>query len=68
MEIRDLPNPDKAAPSVVFNATPSLAVKTVACLVLSTVGIYYLTVGKKQRDLQKMIVGAVLILASLFIF
>ncbi len=35
---------------------------------LSTVGIYYLGSGRKNQDLQRMIIGAALILGALFLF
>jgi hypothetical protein len=36
--------------------------------VISLIGMYYLASGKRQNDLQKMLIGGVLTLASFFLF
>jgi hypothetical protein len=42
--------------------------KAVISLVGSLLGMYYLASGKKTQDFQKMVIGAVLIIGSMFIF
>jgi hypothetical protein len=48
--------------------TPAFVVKNVVSLVLSLLGMYYLALGKKEGDGGKMVKGAAMLLASLFIF
>lgn len=36
--------------------------------ILSVLGMYYLAVGKKESDLQKMLLGAAISLVALFLF
>lgn len=67
MDVRALPKPAGAV-FPVFQATPRVAGKLFFGFGLSTAGLYYLGAGKKHQDVQKMILGAVLILAALFLF
>ena len=52
----------------IANPTPAFAGKTIIGLVLSGVGMYYLAIGKKEGDAQKMVIGAALLIGSMFIF
>jgi hypothetical protein len=49
-------------------AKPSTYAKWGASGVCSLIGMAYLVIGKKQNDVRKMIIGAALTLASLFLF
>ena len=51
-----------------ITATPESYIKFGASAVCGVAGMLYLGIGKKQNDVQKMIIGAVLTLASFFIF
>jgi hypothetical protein len=67
VDFRSIPAPsESSAPSI--SVTPTLAVKTAACVSLSCIGLYYLATGKKEMSLQKMILGGLLILGSLLVF
>jgi hypothetical protein len=59
-----------ASPAVssALKITPGFVVKNIISLVLSLLGMYYLAIGKKEQDANTMIKGAVMLLASLFIF
>jgi hypothetical protein len=67
MDLRSVPMPTGAV-SPVFQATPKVAGRLFFGFGLSTAGFYYLGSGKKQQDVQKMILGAALILAALVLF
>ena len=67
MSVRDIPAPDGKAVAV-LSLTPALAVKTFFSIALSVAAFHYLGSGKKNNDIQKMIIGLLLGLASLFIF
>lgn len=49
----------------VIRFTPKAALKFTAAIVLFGAGMHYLTTGRKEADLSRMITGAVLALASL---
>ena len=51
-----------------FKMTPNVVFKTLASTVVATIGYFYLTTARKQGDVGKMLAGAILILASLFLF
>lgn len=51
-----------------FHITPSILWKTAGSTIVTTAGLFYLGTGKKEQDLQKMIVGAALVLAGFFLF
>jgi hypothetical protein len=51
-----------------ITATPASYIKFGASAVAGLLGMYYLASGKKQNDVQKMVIGAALTLASFFIF
>lgn len=48
--------------------TPQIALKVAASTVLMATGMYYLTTGRRDADTGRMIKGAILALASVFIF
>ena len=48
--------------------TPALIVKTIASIILSLLGMYYLNVGRNERAVGPMLKGAALVLLSLLIF
>jgi hypothetical protein len=50
------------------SASPSAVWKFGASTLAGLLGMYYLMAGKKQNDVQKMIIGVVLTLASIFLF
>ena len=43
-------------------------VKTLASTIVGIVGMFYLGFGKKNQDVQKMLIGAVLIVVSMLFF
>ncbi|MFI5345286.1 MAG: hypothetical protein ACHQ51_02815 [Elusimicrobiota bacterium] len=49
----------------VFKFTPQYGAKFTVALVLFGAGMHYLTTGRKEADLGRMITGAILALASL---
>ena len=51
-----------------FRMTPEAALKTVGSIITGTAGYYYLTSAQKQADFSRMVKGALLVLASLFLF
>ncbi|HAM36027.1 MAG TPA: hypothetical protein DEB40_05410 [Elusimicrobia bacterium] len=51
-----------------FNITQGLVLKASASLVLSAAGLYILIQGKKNQSLQRMLLGAALIMLSLLLF
>jgi hypothetical protein len=53
---------------LVVNFSHSVAVKTAASISLCSVGMYYLLKGKEQADLEKMILGGLLVLGAMFVF
>jgi hypothetical protein len=55
-------------PTVNFHITPLLALKTLGSFILSILGMYYINVGQKERDIKVMAQGAALVLLSLFLF
>lgn len=63
----------KAAPQPVESARPTfsvpapLGVRVVMAFAVCSVGLYYLASGKENASLQKMLIGTVLVFASLFL-
>lgn len=64
--------PDAAEPAAKATPwlaiTPNVMVKTSLSIVLMTAGMYYLATGRKEADLNRMLLGAGLSLASLFCY
>jgi len=48
--------------------TSGFMFKALVTTVVSVVGMYYLASGKKNQDFEKMVIGAVLIIAAMFFF
>lgn len=67
MNIKDFPAPSETIQPV-FTLSPQMAAKIALAFLLSTAGVYYVGSGRKEQSLQKMILGAVLVLAALFFF
>lgn len=67
VSVRSISRPAEEAKPF-FKLTPGLALKTVASVVLTTMGMYYLAQGKKYQDINKMILGAALILGGVFVY
>ena len=51
-----------------ISVTPILMGKMALSTMLMAVGMYYLVAGRRDADMSRMITGAVLTLASIFIF
>ena len=67
MDVRNMLAPvDRVDP--VFVMKGHLPVRIVVCAVLTTMGMYYLDVGRKEQALQKLFTGCVLIMAGLLAF
>ena len=50
------------------HVSSSVLWKSVASCVISTLGMYYISAGKRENDPAKMIRGLVLVLAGIFLF
>jgi len=48
--------------------TPQALGKTALSTVLLAIGMFYLTTGRKEANLSRMITGAVITLASVLVF
>lgn len=48
--------------------TPSMALKVAASTMFMAMGMFYLTTGRRDADTGRMFTGAILALASVFIF
>lgn len=55
-------------PGLGFHITTGLILKSGFSLILSVFGFYFLAYGKKNQEPEKMLWGAVLIVASFLIF
>lgn len=60
---RNLPEP-AAAKTAVMEMSPLVLARFAGGTALMVAGLYYLSKGKKERDLSKMITGAVLSLLA----
>ena len=64
--------PDAAEPAARaipwLNITPGVMTKVSLSVVLMTAGMYYLVTGRREAELNRMILGAVLSIASLFCY
>lgn len=70
MDVRNLPQPVAEAPTqtLIFAMTPAKLGRIVGGAALSTAGLYFLSVGRRDADPQKMVLGAMMVLASCFLF
>lgn len=65
---------DNMSTSTVQGQLPTMAVSSSGAwkfgvsTIAGLIGMYYLMVGKRQNDVQKMIIGVVLTLASFLLF
>ncbi|MFA6317355.1 MAG: hypothetical protein WC943_08045 [Elusimicrobiota bacterium] len=67
IDLRSLPAPsDTVRADLKF--TPAVVLKVAGCIVLVTMGLYYLYSGKEEQSVPKMILGALLILAAFVVF
>jgi hypothetical protein len=51
-----------------ISVTPRVMGKMALSTVLMAIGMYYLTTGRREASVSRMFTGAVLTLASVFIF
>jgi hypothetical protein len=51
-----------------ITVTPAVMAKTSLSVVLMCAGMYYLVSGRRDADATKMITGAILAVASVFLF
>jgi len=56
------------APSPWLDVTPKVMGKMALSTMLMAVGMYYLASGRKQAELSRMLTGAALAVASVFVF
>ena len=56
------------APAPWITLTPKVMGKMALSTMLMSMGMYYLTTGRRDADTSRMITGAVLSLSSVFIF
>jgi hypothetical protein len=67
MDLRSVPQPsEKGGPWL--DIKPTLGLKIAGAIVLMTLGLYYLDSGRERASLNRMVLGALLALASLFVF
>ena len=57
-----------AAGSALPGVSSGSLVKLIASSIVGLLGMYYLAQGKKNNDVEKMVIGAVLTLGSMFFF
>lgn len=51
-----------------ISVTPAVMGKTALSVVMMCAGMYYLVSGRRDADASKMITGAILAVASVFLF
>lgn len=51
-----------------LNITPQVGLRVAASVSLMTLGLYYLSTGRRDADLSRMILGGLLSIASLLTF
>lgn len=51
-----------------LDITPQIGLRVAASVSLMTVGLYFLSTGRRDADLQRMILGGLLSFASLLTF
>ncbi|MBI5623004.1 MAG: hypothetical protein HY924_04415 [Elusimicrobia bacterium] len=67
IDLRSIPAPkDGVRAEIKF--TPALIGKVAGCLVLLTMGLYYLYSGREQQSVSRMLLGAVLIIGAFVVF
>lgn len=67
MDLRNLPEPvDDGGPALAL--TQSIIFKVAMCIGLICMGIYYLMKGKRDGEVGSMVFGAILVIASFFLF
>ncbi len=57
-----------SAPKPWITLTPQVMGKAALSVMLMAMGMHYLATGRTQADMSRMITGAILTLASVFIF
>ena len=57
-----------AGPKPWITLTPSAVGKLALSTVLMSTGMFYLTTGRRDAEMSRMITGAILTLAAVFIF
>ncbi len=66
-DLRSISLPSQSAkPEIVL--TQSLVVKVAACLGIASMGLYFLMSGKEQKDFNRMVLGAILVIGAFFVF
>mgnify|MGYP001579746790 CR=1 FL=1 len=70
MDVRNFPPPisEEPAQTLIFAMTPAKLSRIIGGAVLSTAGLYFLSVGRRDADPKKMVLGAAMVLASCFLF
>jgi len=62
-----VPDPYGAIPESIKNPSAGSGVKMVLNALMTGAGMYYLAIGKKEGSFQRMVIGAALIIAALFL-
>ncbi len=62
-----VPDPFGAIPDSIKNPPAGSGVKMVLNGLMTAVGMYYLAMGKKEGNVQRMVIGGALIIAALFL-
>ena len=65
--LRSVPKPEDKV-TVVLDVTQSVVFKAAVCIALLSVGMYYLLSGKEHRNLERMVLGGLLIFGAFFVF
>lgn len=66
-DLSSIPPPQESTRPA-LELTPAVLTKSAASLVLTSMGLYYLVSGKKLQSVERMVVGAALILGALLLF
>lgn len=67
IDLHSIPAPvDKAG--AVMVVTPEVLIKMGGSAGVMCIGIYYVLAGKRDQEVGKMVIGAILIMASFFLF
>lgn len=67
LDLRSIAPPqDSARPEI--SLTPAIVYKAAGSIAMTAMGMYYLMSGKERKDVQRMFLGALLIVGAFFVF
>ncbi len=66
-DLRSVPLPSQSIkPEIVL--TESLVFKAAASFGISAMGLYFLMSGKERQDVNRMVLGAIMVIGAFFVF